>query len=84
MKVSEQIRGVRLRGPIVKLTEGVFRIDLSTSVSTRKSNMQLLQERPSFDISIVYTNNRRAILALSKGATGKRVFDEVYRAWGNN
>jgi len=83
LKVSEQIRGVRLRGPIVKLTDGMFRIDLSTG-SNRKSNMQLLQERPLFDISIVDTNNRRAILALSKGATGKRVFDEVYRSWGNN
>jgi hypothetical protein len=74
LKVSEQIRGVRLRGPIVKLTDGVFRIDLSTSDSNRKSNMQLLQERPLFDISIVYTNNRRAILAMEMGTPGKRAF----------
>jgi hypothetical protein len=46
--------------------------------------MQLLKESPLFDIPMVYINNRRAILALSKGAAGERVFDEVYRAWGND
>jgi hypothetical protein len=84
MKQSEQIRGVQIRGPIVKVTDGLFRIDLSSSASNRKSNMQLLKESPLFDIPMVYINNRRAILALSKGVAGERVFDEVYRAWGND
>jgi hypothetical protein len=33
-----------------------------------------LKERDWFDIPVVYNNNRRAILAMEKGATGERVF----------
>ena len=35
------------------------------------------------DIPIVYTNNKRAILAIEKGTPGARAFEEAFRAWGN-
>jgi hypothetical protein len=30
----------------------------------------------------VYTNNRRAILALEKGTPGERAFADAFKAWG--
>ena len=44
-------------------------------------NMQLLKERPWFDIPIVYTNGGRAILAIEKGAPGDRAFADAFAAW---
>ena len=43
--------------------------------------MQLLKERSWLDIPVVYTNNRRAILALEKGTPGERAFADAFRAW---
>ena len=31
---------------------------------------------------MVYTNGRRAILAMEKGTPGERVFNEAFAAWG--
>jgi hypothetical protein len=31
---------------------------------------------------VVYTNNRRAILALEKGNPGERAFTDAFKAWG--
>jgi hypothetical protein len=42
--------------------------------------MQLL-ERSWFDMPIVYANQRRAILAFEKGASGERAFNEAYAVW---
>ena len=44
--------------------------------------MQLLKERAWFDIAIVYTNGRRAILAVEKGSPGDRAFADAFAAWG--
>jgi hypothetical protein len=30
---------------------------------------------------VVYSNNRRAILAMEKGAPGERVFADAFEAW---
>jgi len=82
MKQNEQAKGVALVSKSVKVTAGVFLIGLSNSPSDREHNMQLLKERPWFDIAMVYNNNRRAILAIAKGAAGERAFDEAFAAWG--
>jgi hypothetical protein len=82
MKQSEQLRGVPLAGLAVKVTNGFFLIGFSAVETDRERNIQLLKERSWFDIPIVYTNNRRAILALEKGTPGERAFAEVFQAWG--
>jgi hypothetical protein len=82
VKQTEQTRGEPLAGLTVKITDGLFLIDIPASDRDRERNVQLLKEQPRFDISIVYTNNRRAILALEKGAPGERVFAAAFRAWG--
>jgi len=82
MKQDEQARGVPLAGLAVKVTNGYFLIGLSASDTDVQRNVQLLKERDWFDIPIVYTNGKRAILAMEKGAPGVRAFEEAFRAWG--
>jgi len=82
MKTSEQARGVPLAGLAVKVTNGYFLIGLSAVDIDVQRNIQLLKERDWFDIPIVYTNGKRAILAMEKGTPGARAFEEAFRAWG--
>ena len=82
MKQNEQARGVPLAGLAVKVTNGYFLIGLSAVDIDKQRNIQLLKERDWFDIPIVYTNNKRAILAVEKGTPGRRAFEEAFRAWG--
>jgi hypothetical protein len=35
-----------------------------------------------FDVPLVYANQRRAIIAIEKGAPGERAFNEAFAAWG--
>ena len=82
MKQNEQARGVPLAGLAVKVTNGYFLIGLSAVGVDLQRNIQLLKERDWFDIPIVYTSGKRAILAVEKGAPGARAFAEAFRAWG--
>ena len=81
MKQAEQTRGVPLAGLAVKVTNGFFLIGLSAVEADRDRNIQLLKERSWFDIPVVYSNNRRAILALEKGTPGERAFADAFAAW---
>jgi hypothetical protein len=82
MKESEQARGVPLAGLAVKVTNGFFLIGLSAVDADVQHNMQLLKDRPWFDIPIVYNNGGRAILAMEKGPPGDRAFADAFAAWG--
>ncbi len=82
MKQNEQARGVPLAGLAVKVTNGYFLIGLSAVDIDKQRNVQLLKERDWFDIPLVYTNGKRAILAVEKGTPGGRAFEEAFRAWG--
>ena len=82
MKQNEQARGVPLAGLAVKVTNGYFLIGLSAVEIDRQRNVSLLKERDWFDIPLVYTNGKRAILAVEKGTPGGRAFEEAFRAWG--
>ncbi|RDV03287.1 hypothetical protein [Undibacter mobilis] len=82
MKQNEQARGVPLAGLSVKVTNNYFLIGLSSIQVDKERNVQLLKERDWFDIPIVYTSGKRAILAIEKGVPGTRAFDESFKAWG--
>jgi len=82
MKQNEQARGVPLAGLSVKVTNNYFLIGLSSIPVDKERNIQLLKERDWFDIPIVYTSGKRAILAIEKGVPGTRAFEESFRAWG--
>jgi hypothetical protein len=82
MKPSEEARGVPLAGLSVKVTNGYFLIGLSAVDVDVQRNIALLKDRDWFDIPIVYTSGKRAIMALEKGTPGQRAFEEAFRAWG--
>lgn len=82
MKSNEQARGTPLAGLAVKVTDGFFLVGLSNVESDRARNIQLLKERSWFDVPLVYTNQRRAIIAIEKGAPGERAFTDAFAAWG--
>lgn len=82
MKQNEQARGVPLAGLAVKVTNGYFLIGMSAVDVDQQRNIQLLKERDWFDIPVVYTSGKRAILAMEKGTPGTRAFEEAFRAWG--
>jgi hypothetical protein len=83
MKQNEQARGSPLAGLAVKVTNGYFLIGLSAVDVDVQRNIQLLKERDWFDIPIVYTSGKRAILAIEKGTPGARAFEEAFRTWGD-
>jgi len=82
MKSGEQTRGTPLAGLAVKVTAGYFLIGLSATDAELQRNLQLLKERPWFDIPVVYNNGKRAILGIEKGPAGEHVFEDTLRAWG--
>jgi hypothetical protein len=82
MKQTEEARGVPLAGLAVKVTNGYFLIGLSAVDIDKQRNISLLKDQDWFDIPIVYTNGKRAILAVEKGTPGARAFAEAFRAWG--
>lgn len=82
MKSNEQARGTPLAGLAVKVTDGFFLVGLSNVDADRARNVQLLKERSWFDVPLVYTNQRRAIIAIEKGAPGERAFNDAFAQWG--
>lgn len=83
MKSNEQARGTPLAGLAVKVTDGFFLVGLSNVDADRARNIQLLKERSWFDVPLVYTNQRRAIIAIEKGAPGERAFNDAFAIWGD-
>jgi len=82
MKQNEQARGLPLAGLSVKVTNNYFLIGLSAVTVDQQRNVELLKDRDWFDIPIVYTSGKRAILAVEKGTPGARAFAESFKAWG--
>jgi hypothetical protein len=81
MKQAEETQGTALAGLAIKVTTGYFLIGLSATPAERDRNVQLLKDRPWFEMPIVYTNNRRAILAVEKGTPGDNAFRQAFAVW---
>ncbi|CAM5467053.1 putative protein OS=Afipia felis OX=1035 GN=NCTC12722_03395 PE=4 SV=1 [Afipia felis] len=81
-KSPDQPRGTPLAATSVKVQDGYFLIGLSNVDVDRARNIQVLKERSSLDIPIVYGNGKRAILSIEKGPPGERAFNEAFSAWG--
>jgi hypothetical protein len=82
MKQSESTRGVALAGLAVKVSKNFFLIGPSSVDAERARNIQLLKERAWFDITVVYNDGRRALIAIEKGTPGERAFARAFKAWG--
>jgi hypothetical protein len=81
VKQGETNRGVALQGVAVKVMDNFFLIGLSSAEAEMQRNIQLLRERPWFDIPVVYADGKRAIIAVEKGSPGERAFTEAFAAW---
>jgi hypothetical protein len=81
MKSREDARGVPLRGYGVKVTDGFYLIGLSAVESELTANLRLLTELEWFDVPIVYSDGRRAILAFEKGEPGRRALAQALATW---
>jgi hypothetical protein len=84
MKANEQARATPLAGLAVKVTDSFFLVGLSNVDADRSRNIQLLKERSWLEVSLVYANQRRAIIAIEKGAPGERAFKDALTAWGED
>jgi hypothetical protein len=84
MKSNELARGTALSALAIKVTDGFFLVGLSNVDADRARNVQLLKERSWFDVPLVYTNKRRAIMAIEKGEPGERAFKGAFTAWGED
>jgi len=82
VKQTESAQGVPLAGLSVRVNPTFFLVGLSAVSTDRQRNIQLLQTRPWIDIPIVYTNNKRAIIAFEKGTAGDQAFKDAFAAWG--
>jgi hypothetical protein len=80
-KTGENVRGTPLAGLSVKVRSGYFMIGLSAVEAESRRNIMLLKERSWLDLPIVYTDGRRAILAIDKGRPGERAFGVAFAAW---
>jgi TIR domain len=81
MKEAEHTRGAPLAGVPVKVATGFFLIGLSATDSEMQRNIDLMKKRGWLDIPLVYSNGRRAILAVEKGVPGDKVFTDAFRVW---
>jgi hypothetical protein len=81
MKTDEMVRGTALKGLGVKVTDNYFMVGLSSDDAIMTTNVRLLKERPWIDIAVVYSDGKRAIVSVEKGASGARAFAAAFAAW---
>lgn len=82
MKQTESAQGAPLAGLSVRVNPTYFLVGLSAVPTDKQRNIQLLQTRPWIDVPVVYTNNKRGIIAFEKGPTGDQAFQDAFAAWG--
>jgi hypothetical protein len=82
MKANERARGTPLAGLGIRVSSGLFLVGLSNVATDRISNLRLLLKNARLDIPLVYSNQRRAIIAIEKGDSGEQVFKKAFKAWG--
>jgi hypothetical protein len=82
-KSSEFARGTPLKGLSAKIADKVFWFGLSNVPEDRAYNLMLLGNA-WISIPVIYSNQRRAIIAIEKGATGSAIFQATFAAWGEN
>jgi hypothetical protein len=72
MKAGETARGEALTGVSVKVADNFFLIGLSNDDVDRQRNVELMRDEPWLEVSIVYGDGKRAIIAVEKAAPGER------------
>lgn len=84
MKDAELGRGIPLAGLAVKVSDSYFLEGLSAVKADLGKNIRLLKTQSWVDIPLVYTNGRRAILALQIGDAGRETLRKAFSYWEGN
>ena len=83
VKDSALARSTPLIAPRVeRVTNGYFMIALANGDMERRRNLDLLRSGNWFDIPIIYSTGRRAMLSVEKGTPGEQIFRQALDAWG--
>lgn len=83
MKEAESTRGMPLVSRAVKVDDKFFMVGLSSIDADMQRNLRLLKERGWIDIPIVYSDGKRAIIAIEKGPSGERALSDAFAAWAD-
>lgn len=84
-KSSEEETGDRLEAISAKIDTSFFVVGLQNdNLDVVDANLLLMSQRGWIDIPISYTNGRKALITLEKGASGKVIFDKVLASWRQN
>lgn len=81
LKGQEQEPGQPLSGAPAKIAENFYWFALTNSSAENQANIGLLRDESWFDILLFYDSGLRAVMSLSKGEEGARVFREAFAAW---
>ncbi|MGQ7794179.1 hypothetical protein ACUN0C_17365 [Faunimonas sp. B44] len=81
LKPNEQARGQPLAGAAVPVTDTLFWIALSDEEEQINRNVALMRDGSWFDMPLLFTDGKRALLTFEKGIAGDRLFETVMRAW---
>ncbi len=82
LKESEQGQGTPLVGVPARIADGIFLIALNNLDQAKEQNITLLKNRSWIDIPLQYRTGRRALITIEKGVPGEKIFNDVFRAWG--
>jgi len=82
VKPNLQAQGVPLSGLPVRINPTFFLVGLSPAPAERQRNLMLLQRASTFELPIIYTNNKRAKISFDKGTAGTQIFTDVFSNWG--
>ena len=81
LKQTAQVRGERLAGEAVPVTENLYWIALSDQGDQVSRNLALLREEAWFSLPLLFKNGRGALITFEKGIPGDQVFEAVLAAW---
>ncbi|MBM3528167.1 MAG: DUF2939 domain-containing protein [Alphaproteobacteria bacterium] len=83
MKTDEDARSIALSGVSVKVSPDFYMIGLSAADDNVRLNVDMLRQRPWFDVPIRYNNAKRAILSFQKGNAGAKAIEAALASWSN-
>lgn len=81
LKNQEQEPGQPLTGAPAKIAENFYWFALTNGSAENDVNVQLLQNENWFDILLFYDSGLRAVMSVSKGSEGSRVFSDAFASW---
>lgn len=82
LKNEELVQGKPLVGASARVVTNSFLFALSSAKEDVATNVDLLTSRKWMDLAVIYGTGRRAIITLEKDDAAQKLFDQVFKAWG--